>query len=117
MRLATGRTAFSRPRWNGKTCFMYHSSVVGMLTKRIDCGGSAVENDDLVTILAPELIDIHHGAQFFHAGQDGQLFGFDIADAGGAKDRDDVGGDFAPVAFDFLLDVDLLDGEVGVNGI
>ena len=31
-----GRTAFMMPRWNGKMCFMYHSSVVGMLTKRMD---------------------------------------------------------------------------------
>ncbi len=31
-----GRTALRMPRWNGKMCFMYHSSVVGMLTNRMD---------------------------------------------------------------------------------
>jgi hypothetical protein len=39
-----GRTAFSRFRWKGKMCFMYQSSVVGMLTKRIDSAVGAASS-------------------------------------------------------------------------
>ena len=79
-------------------------------------GGRAIEHDHLVALLAPVLIHVHHGAELFHAGKDRQLFGLHVADAGGSQHGDDVGRDLAPVPLDFLLDVDLLDGEVIVDG-
>ena len=79
-------------------------------------GGRAIEHDHVVALLAPELVDVHHGAQLFHAGQDGQLFGLHVADAGGAQHGDHVGGNLAPVPLDLLLDVDLVDGEMVVDG-
>ncbi len=78
-------------------------------------GGRAIEHDHLVTPLAPVLIHVHHRAQLFHAGQNGQLLGLHVADAGGAQDGNHIGGDLAPVPLDLLLDVDLLDGEVVVD--
>ena len=39
-----GRTALSRLRWNGKMCFMYQSSVVGMLMKRMDSAVGAASS-------------------------------------------------------------------------
>ena len=93
-------------------CFMYQSSVVGMLTKRMRFGGRrTIEHDHVITAFAPELVDVHHGAQLFHAGQDGQFFRFDVADAGGAQDGNHVGGDLAPVPLDLLLDVHFMDGQ------
>ena len=80
-------------------------------------GGRAVEHDDVVALLAAELVDVHHGAQLFHAGEDGEFLGLDVADAGGAQHRDHVGGDFAPVPLDLLLNIDLVDGEVVVDGV
>ncbi len=80
-------------------------------------GGRAIEHDDVVALFAAELIDVHHGAQLFHAGKDGQFLGFDVADAGGAQHGDHVGRNFAPVAFDLLLDVDFVDGELLVDGV
>src|SRR5439155_1351196 len=58
---------------------------------------------------------VHHCAELFHAGEDGQLLGFHVADAGGAQNGNHVGGDFAPVPLDLLLDIDFVDGEVVVD--
>ena len=80
-------------------------------------GRGAIEHDDVVAVLAAELVDVHHGAQLFHAGEDGEFLGLDVADAGGAQHGDDVGGDLAPVALDLLLDIDFVDGEVVVDGV
>lgn len=44
-------------------------------------GGSAIEHDDIELLFCPVLIDVHHGAQFFHAWEDGHLFRFHIAQA------------------------------------
>ena len=67
-------------------CFMYHSSVVGMLTKRMDSAvGAQSSTMHVVALLAAELVHVHHGAELFHAGQDGEFFGLDVADAGGAQ--------------------------------
>src|SRR5581483_5836990 len=66
--------------------------------------GGAIQHDHVVDALAAELIDVHHRAQFFHAGQDGQLLGLDVVDAGGAEHAGDVGGNFAPVPLDLFLD-------------
>ena len=75
-------------------------------------GGRAVEHDDVVAALAPVLVDVHHGAQLFHAGQDGEFVRLDTAEPGGAQDAGDVGGDLLPVAVDLHLDVHFLDVEV-----
>lgn len=80
-------------------------------------GGRAVQHDDVIAFLAAELVHVHHGAQLFHARQDGEFFRLHIVDAGGSQHRNNVGGDFAPVPFDFLLDIDLMDGQVAVDGI
>jgi hypothetical protein len=80
-------------------------------------GGRAVEHDDVVALLAPELVDPHHGAELFHAGQDGQFLGFHVADAGGAQHGNHVGGNFAPVPLDLLLDVDFVDGQLVGDGV
>ena len=53
-------------------------------------GGRGVEDDDVVALLAAVLVDVHHGAELFHAGKDGEFFGFDSADAGGAQDGNDI---------------------------
>ena len=79
-------------------------------------GRRAIQHDHLVMPLAPVLIHVHHGAQLFHARQDGQLFGLHVADAGGAQHRDDVSGNLAPMPLDLLLDIDFLDGEAVVDG-
>ena len=78
-------------------------------------GGSGIEDDDVVTLLAAVLVDVHHRAELFHAGKDGEFFGFDSADAGSAEDGTDVGGDFLPVALDLFLDIELEDGEAVVD--
>src|SRR6185369_13105632 len=80
-------------------------------------GGGAIQHDDVVAVLAAELIDVHEGAEFFHAGEDSEFFGLHVVDAGGAQDADDVGGNLAPVAFNFLLDVDFVDGQFWVDGV
>ncbi len=80
-------------------------------------GGRAIEHDDVVALFAAELVDVHHGAQLFHAGQDGQFLGLHVADAGGAQHRDHVGRNLAPVALDLLLDIDFMDGELVVDGV
>ena len=79
--------------------------------------GRAIQHDDVVALLAPELVHVHHGAQFFHARQDGQFLGLHVADAGGAQHGDDVGGDLPPVPLDLLLNVDFVDGEALVDGV
>jgi hypothetical protein len=79
--------------------------------------GRAIQHDDVVSAFAAELVDIHHGSQLFHAGQDGQLLGLDVADPGGAQYRGDVGGDLAPVPFDFFLDIDFVDGQPLVDAV
>ena len=84
--------------------------------------GGGVEHNDVVALFAPVLVDVHHGAEFFHAGQDGEFLGLYAADTGGAEQGDDPGGDLFPVALDFLLDVELEDGEAvgdgeGVGGL
>lgn len=76
-------------------------------------GGGAVEDDDVVAAVFAPLVDVHHGGEFFHAGEDGHFLGFDVVEAGGFEDAGDVAGDLLPVAFDFLLDVDFVDVEVG----
>src|ERR1035437_1303075 len=103
-----GRTAFNSPRWNAKMCFMYHSSVVGMLTKRMDSA---------VALLAAELVHVHQRAQLFHPRQNGQLLGLHVADAGGAQHRDHVGRDLLPMTLNLLLDIDFVDGQPLVDGI
>ena len=72
-------------------------------------GRGGVEHDDVVTLLPPVLIDVHHGAEFFHAGQNGQFFRLYTADARGAQHGAYIGGDFLPVALDLSLDIQLLD--------
>ena len=79
-------------------------------------GGSGVEDDDVVALLAAVLVDVHHGAELFHAGKDGEFFGFDSADAGSAQYGADVGGDFLPVALDLFLNIELEDGEAIIDG-
>jgi len=74
--------------------------------------GRAIENDDVEIARLAVLIDIHHGAEFFHAGEDGHFLGFDAGEAGGAQDAGDVAGNILPVALEFVIDVDLLEREV-----
>ena len=80
-------------------------------------GGRAIQNDDVIALLAAKLVDVHHGAQLFHARKNRQLLGFHVADSGGAQHGDDVGGDFAPVPLDLLLDVDLVDVEAVLDAV
>ena len=79
--------------------------------------GRAVEHDHVVALLAPELVHPHHGAELFHARQDGQLLGFHVADAGGTQHGNHVSRDFTPVTLDLLLDVDFVYGQLVGNGI
>src|SRR5439155_10295358 len=45
----------------------------------------------------------------------GQLFGFDVADSGGAQNGDDVGGNLSPVALDLPLDIYFMNREFWVD--
>ena len=77
--------------------------------------GGAIEHDHVVALFAAKLVDVHEGAKLFHAREDGELLGLHVANAGGAQYGNHVGGDFAPVPLDLLLDIDFVDGEVVVN--
>ena len=110
-RLAIGRTAFSRsaleredvlhvPLERGRHADEAHGFG----------GGRAIEHNHVVALLAPELVHVHHGAQLFHARQDRQFLGLDVADAGGAQHGDDVSRDLPPVPLDLFLDIDFVDG-------
>ena len=72
-------------------------------------GRRGVEHDHVVALLAPVLVDVHHGAELFHAGKNGEFLGFHAADAGGAQHGTDVGRDLLPVALDLFLDVQFED--------
>src|ERR1035441_1901506 len=62
--------------------------------------GIGLNHDGVLIFHPPVLIDIHHGAQLFHAGQNGEFFRLDTADARGAQHGAYIGGDFLPVALD-----------------
>jgi hypothetical protein len=70
-----------------------------------------VEHDYVVTLFTLVLVDVHHGAELFHAGQDRKLLGLDPADPGSAQDRGHVGRDLLPMTLDLLLNIELLDPE------
>ena len=85
---------------------MYHSSVAGMLMKRMDSAvGAQSSIDHVIALLAAVLVDVHHGAEFFHAGKNGQFFGLHVFDAGGAQHGDGVGRNFLPMPPDLMLNV------------
>src|SRR6266404_2882559 len=77
--------------------------------------GRCIEYDDVVAVLAAILVDVHHGAELFHARQNGQFFGFDVADSRRTQYRDDIGGDLLPVALDLFLNVQFENGQAGLN--
>ena len=68
-----------------------------------------IEHNDVVALFAAILVYVHHGAQFFHAGQDRKFLCLHTADASGAQHRCDIRGNFLPMALDFFLDVEFLD--------
>jgi len=45
------------------------------------CGRGSIEHDYVIALFAAVLVHIHHGAQLFHAGQDGEFFGLNAADS------------------------------------
>jgi hypothetical protein len=73
------------------------------------CGRGGIEHDDVVAFLTTVLIDVHHGAELFHSGQNGEFLGLHTTDACGAQQGAHVGRDFLPMALDLFLDVQLLD--------
>ena len=74
-------------------------------------GRRGIEDNHVVTLLAPVLIDVHHRAELFHAGEDRKFLGLHAADAGSAQYRSYVGRDFLPMTLDLFLDIELLDPE------
>ena len=80
-------------------------------------GGRAIQHDDVVAIFAAELVDVHQRAEFFHAGRMASSSASTSLMPVVRRTRDDVGGDLLPVAFDFLLNIDFVDGELVVDGV
>jgi hypothetical protein len=78
-------------------------------------GGRAIQHNDVVTLLAPKLVDVHHRAELFHTRQNGQFLGFHIADPRGAQHGNHVRGDLAPVPLNLSLDVHFMDRQLFID--
>ena len=74
-------------------------------------GRGGVRHNDVVALLLAVLIDVHHGAELFHAGENGEFFGFDAANASGSQHRTHVRGDLLPMTLDLFLNIQLENGE------
>jgi hypothetical protein len=77
-------------------------------TQGFGCG-STIENHDVELLALSILVDVHHGAEFFHSGEDGHLLGLDSTKTGGAEHGGNVKRDFLPMALDLVVNVDFLD--------
>src|ERR1700747_3311318 len=69
------------------------------------CSGRRIEYDYVITPLAAILVDVHHGAELFHARQNGQFFGFYVADSRRSQNRNDIRRDLLPMAPDLSLNI------------